>query len=174
MNLVFRFIIITETEPLRRTITPSLEQLRRAVSGWIGILHTRYWGTFCNYSFSAKLLTVVDFVLRYLHFTSLTLLLLLFLSITILFVTTLFTDITDRLLSLSSEIQLEILACAKAYVDNHCDAPTRIPMSEQACSGWERCMSRDNRVQGKARVAAEVLAEIVNGFVEVISIRTMV
>lgn len=97
-----------------------------------------------------------------------------FLGISVLFIHTLYTDITDRLHALTHEIRSEILACAKAYVDNLCDAATRIPMSEAACLGWERCMSQEVKVQGRARVTVEVLAEVVNGFVEVISIRTMV
>lgn len=101
-------------------------------------------------------------------------LLLLSISLFLLFIHTLYTDISDRLSSLTIDIQAEILACAKAYVDNLCDAKVRIPMSELACSGWERCMSREVKVHGKARVTAEVLAEVVNGFFEVISMRTMV
>lgn len=45
---------------------------------------------------------------------------------------------------------------------------------ERKCSGWEECMGRDIVVVGKTRVVAETLAEVVNGFVEVISFKTMV
>lgn len=45
---------------------------------------------------------------------------------------------------------------------------------ERKCSGWEECMSREVVVVGKTRVVAETLAEVVNGFVDVISLRTMV
>ena len=47
-------------------------------------------------------------------------------------------------------------------------------MSEKACLAWEACMERDVVVVGKARVVAEILAEVINGFVDVISIKTMV
>lgn len=45
---------------------------------------------------------------------------------------------------------------------------------ERKCSGWEECMGRDVVVGGKSRVVAETLAEVVNGFVDVISVKTMV
>ena len=45
---------------------------------------------------------------------------------------------------------------------------------ERRCSDWEECMNREVVVTGKTRVVAETLAEIVNGFVDVISFKTMV
>ena len=42
------------------------------------------------------------------------------------------------------------------------------------CAAWEACMARDPRVVGRARVGAGVLAEVVNGFVEGISWKTLV
>lgn len=45
---------------------------------------------------------------------------------------------------------------------------------EARCGAWEECMNRDVVVSGKTRVVAETLAEVVNGFVDVISFKTMV
>jgi len=45
---------------------------------------------------------------------------------------------------------------------------------ERRCADWEECMNREVVVTGKTRVVAETLAEIVNGFVDVISFKTMV
>lgn len=42
------------------------------------------------------------------------------------------------------------------------------------CALWEECMGQEPVVQGRTRVVAETVAEVVNGFVEVISLRTMV
>ena len=42
------------------------------------------------------------------------------------------------------------------------------------CATWESCMSRDPKVIGRAKVGAEMLAEVVNGFVEPISWKTLV
>lgn len=110
----------------------------------------------------------------YLQFASLALLSVLFLFISILFLQTLYTDIQSRLSSLTLEIRSEIMQCAKAYVDNRCEPATRIPAMERKCSGWEECMGREVVVVGKTRVVAETLAEVVNGFVDVISFKTMV
>lgn len=112
--------------------------------------------------------------LSYLQFFSLLLLLLLFLSLSLLFLYTLYTDILARLSSLTIDIRSEILQCAKAYVDNRCEPETRIPAMEGKCARWEECMGQEVVVAGKSRVVAETLAEVVNGFVEVISFKTMV
>jgi len=91
-----------------------------------------------------------------------------------LFLYTLYVDIQTRLSSLTLELRAEILQCAKAYVDNRCEPGTRIPAMERRCADWEECMNREVVVTGKTRVVAETLAEIVNGFVDVISFKTMV
>lgn len=110
----------------------------------------------------------------YLQFGSLTLLAILVLFISLLFLYTLYTDIQARLQSLTFELRAEILQCAKAYVDNRCEPKTRLPAMERRCSEWEECMGREVVVAGRTRVVAETLAEIVNGFVDVISLKTMV
>lgn len=96
------------------------------------------------------------------------------LSVSALFLYTLYADIQARLAALTVELRAEILQCAKAYVDNRCEPATRIPAMEKRCSGWEECMGREVIVVGKTRVVAETLAEVVNGFVDVISFKTMV
>lgn len=110
----------------------------------------------------------------YLQFASLSLLAVIFLTLSLLFLYTLYTDVVDRLNSLTFEIRSEILQCAKAYVDNKCQPGTRLPFMEGKCSGWEECMGREAVVVGKTRVVAETLAEVVNGFVDIISFKTMV
>ncbi|GAA5875560.1 hypothetical protein JCM1840_003261 [Sporobolomyces johnsonii] len=112
-------------------------------------------------------------LLGYLQFGALTLLALLVLSLLLLFLYTLYNDIQARLVSLTLELRAEILQCAKAYVDNRCEPATRMPALEGSCAGWEECMNREVVVVGKTRVVAETLAEVVNGFVDVISFKTM-
>ncbi|GAA6002388.1 hypothetical protein JCM10207_001094 [Rhodosporidiobolus poonsookiae] len=112
-------------------------------------------------------------LLGYLQFGSLALLAVLILSLLVLFLVTLYTDIQARLASLTVELRAEIIQCAKAYVDNRCAPETRIPAMESRCAGWEECMNREVVVVGKTRVVAETLAEVVNGFVDVISFKTM-
>ncbi|GAA6027272.1 hypothetical protein JCM8097_002545 [Rhodosporidiobolus ruineniae] len=112
-------------------------------------------------------------LLGYLQFGSLALLAVLVLSLLLLFLYTLYHDIQSRLASLTVELRAEILQCAKSYVDNKCAPETRLPFMESRCAGWEECMNRDVVVSGKTRVVAETLAEVVNGFVDVISFKTM-
>ncbi|GAA5916690.1 hypothetical protein JCM6882_002268 [Rhodosporidiobolus microsporus] len=112
-------------------------------------------------------------LLGYLQFGSLTLLAVLVLSLLLLFLYTLYNDILTRLSSLTLELRAEILQCAKSYVDNRCAPETRLPAMESRCAAWEECMNREVVVGGKTRVVAETLAEVVNGFVDVISFKTM-
>ncbi|GAA5824240.1 hypothetical protein JCM11251_001579 [Rhodosporidiobolus azoricus] len=112
-------------------------------------------------------------LLGYLQFGSLTLLAVLVLSLLLLFLYTLYNDIITRLSSLTLELRAEILQCAKSYVDNRCAPETRLPAMESRCAAWEECMNREVVVGGKTRVVAETLAEVVNGFVDVISFKTM-
>jgi len=63
--------------------------------------------------------------------------------------------------------------CAHHYKTNLC-ASNPIPAIIQQCSDWEACMQRDPTVIGRAKVGAELIAEIVNSFVEPISWKTLV
>lgn len=62
--------------------------------------------------------------------------------------------------------------CTIQYKNNNCKEP--IPAMIQQCGNWETCMSRDPTIVGRARVGAELIAEVVNGFVEPISWKTLV
>lgn len=42
------------------------------------------------------------------------------------------------------------------------------------CASWETCMNRDPTIVGRAKVGAEMIGEVVNGFVEPISWKTLV
>jgi len=44
----------------------------------------------------------------------------------------------------------------------------------QQCANWKTCMNRDPTVVTRAKVAAEFIAEVINGFVEPISGKTLV
>ena len=63
--------------------------------------------------------------------------------------------------------------CATLYKNNLC-ATSPIPAMVQQCSNWESCMNRDPVVVGRAKVGAELIAEVINGFVEPISWKTLV
>jgi len=67
----------------------------------------------------------------------------------------------------------EIALCALQYKNNLC-ASSPIPAMAQQCGIWETCMQRDPTIIGRAKVSAELIAEVVNGFVEPISWKTLV
>jgi len=73
-----------------------------------------------------------------------------------------------------SELLSENRACATLYSSNHCGTANQAPALESKCNGWERCKIRDVAVVGRARVAAETFAEILNGFGDTVSWRSMV
>jgi hypothetical protein len=67
----------------------------------------------------------------------------------------------------------DMAVCAKNYRENGC-ADRRAPALEQVCLGWEKCMDRDPKSVGRARVSAHTFAEIINSFIEPISYKAMV
>lgn len=71
-------------------------------------------------------------------------------------------------------IMAEMEACAESWKTNKCDRDTRAPALESVCNNWERCMNKDARAVGRARVSAHTFAEIFNSFIEPISWKAMV
>ncbi len=71
------------------------------------------------------------------------------------------------------DIVQEIAQCAAQYKTNLC-ATSPIPAMAHQCGVWETCMNRDPTKVGRAKVGAELIAEVVNGFVEPISWKTLV
>lgn len=76
--------------------------------------------------------------------------------------------VAERITAILSEIE----NCRKQYVANRCDQ--RVPAIEAACSAWEACMQRNPTLVSRARLSAETFAEIIEGFIEPISYKTMV
>lgn len=72
-----------------------------------------------------------------------------------------------------SDIVQEIGMCATQYKNNLCES-NPVPAMIQQCASWKTCMDRDPTIVGRARVGAELIAEVVNGFVEPISWKTLV
>ncbi|KAF5377233.1 hypothetical protein D9615_006430 [Tricholomella constricta] len=64
--------------------------------------------------------------------------------------------------------QREIAICSLQYKTNLCGTNS-VPAMAQQCANWETCMNRDPAIVGRAKVGAELIAEVVNGFVEPIS-----
>lgn len=65
----------------------------------------------------------------------------------------------------------EIAFCTTSYASNNCANP--LPALILQCLEWETCMARDPAIVGRAKVGAEMLAEVINSFVEPISWKTL-
>ena len=74
----------------------------------------------------------------------------------------------------AAEILAEMATCAKNFVDNRCGGDSRLPALETVCNNWELCMNRDPNAVRRAQVSAHTFAQIINSFVEPISLKTMV
>eukprot|EP00736_Rhodelphis_marinus_P013175 Rmarinus@m.4634 len=84
-------------------------------------------------------------------------------------------DVDGKVEEYSQEVMAEIALCSKSYIENRCSPPEhQLPAMKQMCHHWELCMNRDPRIIGRTKLSAEALAEIVNGFIEPISYKTMV
>ena len=83
-------------------------------------------------------------------------------------------DITERAMMESSEILAEMAVCAREFKENKCERDSRVPAMEMVCNNWEKCMQRDPYKVGRSRLSAGMFAEIVNSFIEPISLKAIV
>ncbi|EMD41370.1 hypothetical protein CERSUDRAFT_89935 [Gelatoporia subvermispora B] len=111
-------------------------------------------------------------LLGYLQFFFNLSLILVFLYLLIQFILTVQRDVEQRISEYSMDIVQEIAQCAMQYKTNLC-ASNPIPAMAHQCGLWETCMNRDPSKVGRAKVGAELIAEVVNGFVEPISWKTL-
>ncbi|KAF8446432.1 Di-sulfide bridge nucleocytoplasmic transport domain-containing protein [Boletus edulis BED1] len=112
-------------------------------------------------------------LLGYLQFFFNLALVLVFLYLLIQFILTVQRDVEHRISEYSMDIVQEIGVCAAQYKNNYCET-NQIPAMTHQCAAWETCMNRDPTTVGRARIGAELIAEVVNGFVEPISWKTLV
>ncbi|PVV05195.1 hypothetical protein BB560_000290 [Smittium megazygosporum] len=89
-----------------------------------------------------------------------------FLVILIQIIHTIYGDIDKKYMERSQ-------VCAKNYIDNRCDPSTRVPAMESKCLEWQICKNMDPSRIGRGRIFAETFAEIINGFIELISWKAM-
>ncbi|KAF6221755.1 hypothetical protein HO133_001723 [Letharia lupina] len=83
-------------------------------------------------------------------------------------------DITERAMMESSEILAEMAVCAREFQENKCERDSRVPAMETVCNSWEKCMQRDPYKVGRSRLSAGMFAEIVNSFIEPISLKAII
>lgn len=89
------------------------------------------------------------------------------------FWSTIVSDVDKRSEEAVTAALADMALCAKNYRDNGCE-DRRAPALEQVCLGWEKCMAKDPKSVGRARVSAHTFAEIFNSFIEPISYKAMV
>lgn len=82
-------------------------------------------------------------------------------------------DVSQKVREYELDYLDEISSCEARYTSNRCGSDMQAPALSEACEAWRRCASRDPTVVGRARVTAETFAEILNGFVDVVSWKTM-
>ncbi|KAJ7102511.1 Di-sulfide bridge nucleocytoplasmic transport domain-containing protein [Mycena belliarum] len=110
-------------------------------------------------------------LLGYLQFFFNLSLIVLFLYLAVAFIWTVQRDVEERISEYSMDIVQDIAMCALQHKNNLCATP--LPAMAHQCAIWATCMSRDPSVVGRAKVGAEMIAEVVNGFVEPISWKTL-
>lgn len=103
----------------------------------------------------------------------------LFLALCVMYVlygifSTISNDITERAMMESSEILAEMAVCAREFKENKCERDSRVPAMETVCNNWEKCMQRDPYKVGRSRLSAGMFAEIVNSFIEPISLKAII
>ncbi|KAI0005425.1 Di-sulfide bridge nucleocytoplasmic transport domain-containing protein [Russula compacta] len=111
-------------------------------------------------------------LLGYLQFFFNSALVILFLYLLVQFILTVQRDVEQRISEYSMDIVQEISNCAAHYKANLCGS-NPVPAMLRQCGAWETCMNRDPTVVGRAKVGAELIAEVINGFVEPISWKTL-
>jgi hypothetical protein len=90
------------------------------------------------------------------------------------FWSTIRSDVDIKSREVASETLAEMAACTREFRDNKCDHADRVPAMEIVCNNWEKCMQQDPTKVGRAQVSAKTFAEILNSFMEPISIKAMV
>ncbi|KAF2422743.1 hypothetical protein EJ08DRAFT_619279 [Tothia fuscella] len=91
------------------------------------------------------------------------------------FWSTIQSDVNEKSQLAMTETLAEMAVCAKHYTENRCGESTRVvPALEPICNEWKRCMQKDAKAVGRARVSAHTFAEIFNSFIEPISYKAMI
>ncbi|KAK6204672.1 Di-sulfide bridge nucleocytoplasmic transport domain-containing protein [Scheffersomyces amazonensis] len=94
-----------------------------------------------------------------------------------IFITTIKSDVNQRLEEYVSDALHDISLCSREYYRNKCsteDGNRRVPALEVSCTKWSKCMNRDPQLIGRSKLTAETFADIINGFVGTISWKSIV
>ncbi|KAG0140606.1 hypothetical protein CROQUDRAFT_52971 [Cronartium quercuum f. sp. fusiforme G11] len=127
-------------------------------------------------SSKSKLATETPYILLvYLQLLFNTSLVALALYLVFAFLSTMRVDVNSRLEIQTIQLRQEIEVCANEYRINRCfPVAERTKFIEQHCIEWERCMTQNPTRLSRSKIGAETFAEVMNGFVDVISLKTMI
>ncbi|KAI5300919.1 hypothetical protein KEM55_003970 [Ascosphaera atra] len=122
--------------------------------------------------------TIPRILSYYAQFSFNLILTILLLYVVVSFLLAIRSDVNRASEEVSADILAEMAVCARNYVENRCAESNgvggrRLPALEAVCDRWDRCMNRDPAKVGRAKVSAQTLAEIFNGFIEPISFKAM-
>ncbi|EPS42772.1 hypothetical protein H072_3251 [Dactylellina haptotyla CBS 200.50] len=82
-------------------------------------------------------------------------------------------DVDKKVQEYVGEAQIQVAQCLHQWNINGCSPETRVPAMEEKCKVWRICADGDPYAIGRSKVSAETFAEIINGFVEPISYKSM-
>ena len=74
------------------------------------------------------------------------------------------TEVRFKIDKYQHDAATDIAGCQREYERNRCGSAQQAPILDSQCHSWRKCMSRDPNRLGHARISAEALADIVNGF----------
>ncbi|KAI8048417.1 Di-sulfide bridge nucleocytoplasmic transport domain-containing protein [Syncephalis plumigaleata] len=83
------------------------------------------------------------------------------------------TDVQLKANERMAAIEESIRMCRANYENNICDDPNGRPLLADFCPGWKKCMEQDSSDFGRSRLVAEAAAEIIEAFMQPLSLRTI-
>lgn len=90
-----------------------------------------------------------------------------------IFIRTIQADINHKLDLHTIDALHEIAQCSNQYIRNRCHSPNRAPAIERECLLLEKCRNRDVSKLAKSKITAETFADILNGFLNGISWKSL-
>lgn len=133
------------------------EAAEKVAEGELRARDPRIWAAYLQLAFNASLLLVALFLVFE-------------------FIVTVRNDVKHKLRAQMVASLTRIGKCQKNYDDNGCLPDTMVPALDRLCDEWLHCMQQDSRelhLYQSGRLWAETLAEILNSFVEPISLRSI-
>ncbi|KAK6518439.1 hypothetical protein TWF506_005593 [Arthrobotrys conoides] len=91
-----------------------------------------------------------------------------------LIVITIQKDVNKKIDDYTAVAQLRVTDCNRKLTENRCDPSLMVPAMAEQCMQWRACADTDPYNLGRSQVSAETFAQIINGFVEHISYKSMV